>query len=71
MSEPVEFVEMRQAIAHARGLFRETVHRELIALLELAAPFEDAVGPAVGPSAALDSWREAAISALARQYHTR
>jgi len=69
MSDPAELVEMRATIAHARGLFRESVHRELIALLELASPFEDAIGAVVGPSAALDSWREAAISALARAYH--
>lgn len=67
MNEPVELVELRATVRHARGVFRESVHQELLALLALAAPFEDAIGE-VGRSEALDAWRERAIAALAQRY---
>lgn len=65
MSDPVELVEMRVAITRARGVFRASLHGALIELLELGAPFEQAIGE-MGPSEALAAWREAAIAALAQ-----
>lgn len=67
MSEPVELLALRAQVRHARGLFRESVHEELLELLQLAEPFAQAVGE-VGVAEALDAWREGAIGALARRY---
>ena len=67
MSELSERVDQRASIARLRGLYRASVQDELAYLRELAEVYALPVGEQVGPSEALDGWREAAIAALAQR----